>query len=182
MQSNDDVIWRGVWATFNTRAGTLLTQPSLGVFCPAAEKLVADGLKALHGTETGRSHFRKLGWPVLTRLLYSVVRNIIGEDRVPSSYRAVDLRQIDEVTALIRDDFVRAGRRFLDPIDALPKLKDQLAKDSATGARMYAISVTYLMNKHITSDEIEEVLGPQPNAISQEFAKYFRTKFARTSA
>ncbi len=181
-QSNDDVIWRGVWVTFNIKSGILVTQPNVGVFCPTAEKMVADGLKALHGTETGRSYFGKLGGPVLTRPLYSVVRNITGEDRLPPAYHVVSVEQIDEVTALIRDDFRRAGRRFLDPIDTLQKLRDQLVKDSAAGARMYAISVAYLMNKCITSDEIDEALGPQPNAMSREFAEYFRTKFAGAAA
>jgi len=181
-QSEDDVIWRGVWVTFNIKNGVLVTQPNVGVFCPVAEKSVSEGLKALHGSEAGRSYFGKLGAPVLTRPLYSLVRSI-GENRLPPAYHVANVEQIDEVTKLVRDDFLRAGRRFVDPIDSLPALRDQLMADSATGARMYAISVTYLMNnKRITSDEIDKVLGPQPNTMSREFAEYFKTKFAGASA
>ncbi len=177
-QSSDDVIWRGIWVTFNIRKGTLITQPSAGVFCPVAEKLVSDGLGKLDDSQTGRSYFGKLGGPVLTRPLYSLVRSIAGEDRMPTAYHVATVEQIDEVATLIRDDFVRAGRYFLDPVDSLPKLRDQLVADSAAGARMYAIAVTYLLKKRITSDEIDTVLGPQANAMSREFAEYFRNKFA----
>lgn len=181
-QSGDDVIWRGVWVTFNHKRRVLVTQPNVGVFCPAAEKLVSDGLKTLHGSKTGLSYFGKLRAPLLTRPLYGLVRNIIGENRLPSDYYVASAEQIDEVTKLVRDDFLRAGRRFVDPIDSLSALKDQLMVDSATGARMYAISVTYLMNKRITSNEIDAALGPQPNAMSRDFGEYFRTNFAGTSA
>jgi hypothetical protein len=177
-QSSDDVIWRGIWVTFNIRKGTLITQPSAGVFCPAAEKLVSDGLRELHGGHAGRSYFGKLGGPVLTCLLYDLVRSLTGEDRMPFSYDVANIKQIGEVAALMRDDFARAGRRFLDPVDSLPKLRDQLMADSAAGARMHAIAVTYLLKRRITSGEIDTVLGPQANAMSREFAEYFRKKFA----
>ncbi len=177
-QSDDGVIWRGIWVTFNIRMGTLIAQPNAGVFCPTAQKLVSDGLGELHDSQAGRSYFGKLGGPVLTRLLYNLVRSTTGENRMPTAYHIETVEKIGEVAALMRDDFVRAGRRFLDPIDSIKKLRDQLMIDSATGARMYAIAVTYLMNGRIASSDIDSVLGPQANAMSREFAEYFKKKFA----
>jgi hypothetical protein len=181
-QSGDEVIWRGLWVTFNVRNGILITQPSIGVFCPTAEKLVSDGLRELHGRQVGRSYFGKLGGPILTRPLESLVRSITGEDRMPPAYHAATVEQIGEVTALMRDDFTRVGRPFLDSIDSMSKLRDQLMTDGATGARMYAIAVTYLMDEHVTPAEIDKVLGPQPNAMSREFAEYFKRKLVRAPA
>jgi hypothetical protein len=148
------------------------------VFCPTAHKLVTDGLGELDDSQTGRSYFGKLGGPVLTRPLYSLVRSITGEGRTPSAYHVATVEQTDKVTSLMRDDFMRAGQRFLAPIDSMLRLRDQLMTDTTTGARMYAIAATYLMNKRITSGEIDTVLGPQANAMSREFAEYFRKKFA----
>lgn len=177
VQSDDNVIWRGIWVTFNLRKGVLVTQPNVGVFCPAAEKLVSDGLKEIHSHETGRSYFGKLGDPVLTRPLYSLVRSYTGEERMPFFYDVTSIEQIDRVVKLMRDDYCRAGHRFLEPMDALPKLRDQLVVDDAAGSRMYAISVAYLINKHISPDAIDKLLGLQPNAISREFAEHFKRKF-----
>jgi hypothetical protein len=101
---------------------------------------------------------------------------------MPFSYDVANIEQLDEVTTLMRDDFTRAGHRFLDPINSLPELREHLVADSAAGARMYAIAVTYLMNGRMTFGEVDTALGLQANAMSREFAEYFKKKFASAHA
>jgi hypothetical protein len=130
VQSDDDLIWRGLWVTFDIRQTTLVLQPNASVFCPVAEELVSKGLRELYATGPAEPHFGKLGLPVLTRPLYQLVRDIIANDRKPPDYHITSVERADEVTALVRDDFERAGRRFLNEVDGLPNLRDQLIADS----------------------------------------------------
>ena len=99
-----DGIWRGVWITFNSRKPKATVQPNLGVFCPAADGLVRNGLAAIYGPKAAWLLSRKLGGPIITHPLYDVVGKLRGEDRKPFSYDVSAESEIPvSVATMVRD-------------------------------------------------------------------------------
>jgi hypothetical protein len=173
-ETTDDVIWRGIYISSHGKWGILQSQPSLGVFCPSAERIVSDCLFHLSPNYKRTPFFGKLGLPVLSHPLYDLVFREYDKDRRPYSYDVSAPDQIEGKAKLVRDDFLQARDMLLDPGASLEQLENRLLHDWAPGARMYAIAVGYLRNPHIRVDEINRLLGSAPNAMCQEFADYFK--------
>src|SRR5689334_20705235 len=111
MQSDQGIVWRGLWVTFGRKGETLVVQPNLGVFCPAASKLARKGLNQIY-SEGPRSRPLKLGWPLVTHPLYDCVRRQYAEDRMPDSYDVESVVEIDPAVQRIHEDFLKTASKF----------------------------------------------------------------------
>lgn len=177
-RSKDQNIWQGIWIAFNGRRGRLVVQPNVGVFLPDAERLVSDGLATIYDMYRRSPYWGKIRTPILSHPLYDLVRTRTGEDRLPSHYDVFAEGEAVTKAKLIADDFRHVGQHYFAKCSSTESLRDQLTIHWAPSGRVYAIAVTYLAQGGITAREIDDLLGQEPNEMSQAFAKYFKRKFA----
>lgn len=178
VQSVDGLVWRGLSVSFYVKKKVLTVQPNVQVFCPSASKLAREGLEQIY-RDVARSRARKLGWPLVTHPLYDCVRRQYGEDRMPWSYDIESVVEIDPAVHLIYDDFLKVANKFFGYISSLQYLRDHIvAHPSGTAAGIYAMVLTYLLDKKVTDEQIDGFCRLSPNPMTKKFAEQFKAKIA----
>jgi hypothetical protein len=178
MQSDHGIVWRGLWITFGIKGGRLIVQPNLGVFCPAAWTLAHEGLSQLYA-EVGRQRRPKLGAPLVTLPLYDRVRRQCGEDRMPDSYDVESFVEIDPAVQLIYEDFLKVANKFFGHISSIENLRDHIvAHPFSTAAGIHAMTLSYLLDKKISDQQIDEFCRLSPSPMTKQFAEHFKIKVA----
>jgi hypothetical protein len=185
-QSDDQIIWRGIAVSFNSRKPRVIAQPSLQIFCPSGDKLIREGLDFVYPEYRKFAQkdgsWAKLGLPAMTHPLYDLVYRSAGKDRSPFSYDVSSPVQIESATELIRDDFVRMRESYFGEINSLTALRERLSSLLPwPTARMWAIVTDYLINGGISAAEINKIATPESNEMTLKFADYFKKRFARRS-
>lgn len=172
VQSKDNTVWRGLWVVFSPVASRLSALPNLGVFCPEVSRLVEGGLK-----QTGRDTISKLGAAIVTHPLYDCVRVLCGEDRIPFSYDVETVYQIDDAAKLIYEDFCKVADKFFGHISSTRDLRDHVVSHpSGPGAGVFAMALSYLLNKKISFDEIDSLARISPSPMTRKFSMYLKNK------
>ena len=172
VQSDYGVVWRGLWVTFYRKGARLIVQPNLGVFCPSASKLAREGLNQ-------RTRAPKLGSPLITHPLYDCVRRQYAEDRMPYSYDVESVVEIDPAAQLVSDDFLKVANKVFGHISTIENLRDHIiAHPRGTAAGIYAMVLSYLLDKKISEKQIDEFCHLSPNPMTKKFAEHFKIKVA----
>ena len=181
-QSKNRVIWHALNVSFVERKSTLYTQPSLQIFCPDAYKIVDEGLHR-ERIFADPSYVKALGYPFITRVLYERVRSVCREDRLPFQYSIEDSVEIDVTTNLICEDFRKVAHNVFGGISTMRQLRDHIVRDrtgAGTGAALYAMSLTYLLEDDVTDATIDQLATLWPCQMTDEFADFLKKKIAVT--
>lgn len=171
--ATNEGIWRGLWICLNSRRPRTIVQPNLGVFCPAAHKIVNKGLAAIYGPKAGQAVSAKLGNPIITCPLYAVVRDLRQQDRMPFSYDVTSDREIEVSVAMMASDYANVRNEFFGAISSLQMLEERLLREHMPSSAMSAMAVAHLISGKLGRHEIAARAKLSPNEMTQEFAEWF---------
>ena len=172
-----DGVWRGLVTTFHVRHPRLCVQPILAIFCPKAAKIVRRGLVEIYGP-TAQTRASRLGDLIEAQPLYDSASKIAGTDRTPYSYDVKITDEVDKSAKLAHEDYRRVERRFFGDLSSLANLRDRIVQHPAgTGAALYAIAVSYLLNPRLSAKEVDALATLVTNEMTRDFSAYFKGKF-----
>jgi hypothetical protein len=182
VQSETEVIWQGLFVSFRQRKASLSVQPSLGIYCPAAFEVVAEGL-GQNLTKVEREPTFKLGYPFIAHPLYDRVRALCREDRQPFSYDVASDDQIEDAVRQVFEDFTKVAAEFFGGISSVRELKERIiAQPAGLSAGVYAMALSYTAENDISFDRIDELAGMCPSPMTDEFAVFVKKKIERRDA
>lgn len=177
-RSENGVVWRGLSVSFQQKQPLLSAFPTLAIFCPSASKIVDEGLGQIYGNEASDAGSKKLGRPLIIHLLYDRVHILCGEDRLPSSYDIVAADQVENVAKMMCEDFSKVVKEVFD-VATMHQLRDRIVAkpvEVGTGAAMYAMALTYLIDQKVTAAEIDRLANIRPSPMTTEFANFMKKK------
>ena len=168
-------VQHGACVTFYRKGARLIVQPFLEIFCPRASKLVDEGLN-----NVSRSALvsKRLGHPFIAHPLYDLVRTVSKSDRHTFSYDVCDLSEIEDTAHLVLEDFRQVNSDFFQSTLSMRDLHDQiLARPWGTGAGMYAMALTYLIDENVTPGRFDEIaMRIAPSPMTKGFATFMKNK------
>jgi hypothetical protein len=119
----------------------------------------------------------KLGHPFVTQLLYDRIRTRTGEGRSSVSYDIIDASLTGDAAKLVGEDFTKVAGDFFDCASSVVELRDEVVTHpSGTGAAMYAMALTYLIDQEITATDIDRLANIRPSPMTTKFASFMKKK------
>ena len=184
-RSENAIVWHGLHVSFYRKGGMLNVQPTLGIFCPKASKIVKKGLDEINPEYP---HPReKLGDPFINYFLYDRARILSGADRLPYSYDVGAVDQVDGAVGMIWKDFSKVADRIFNCTSTMRELRDRIVTESplgtGTGRAMDAMALTYLIDETMAAADVDRLAKLHPCPMTTKFGDYMKKKIkvARSS-
>ena len=98
---------------------------------------------------------------------------------MPYSYDVESVVEIDPAVQLVHEDFLKVADKFFGHILSVENLRDHIvAHPTGTAAGIYAIVLSYLLDKELTDAQIDVFCRLSPNPMTKKFAEHFKIKIA----
>ena len=98
---------------------------------------------------------------------------------MPYSYDVESVVEIDPAVQLVHEDFLKVADKFFGHISSIEDLRDHIvAHPAGTAAGIYAMVLSYLLDKRISRAQIDEFCRLGSNPMTKKFAEHFKIKIA----
>jgi hypothetical protein len=120
--------------------------------------------------------YSRLGQPFVSTPLHQLIVEKCGKERSSLAYNVESEIGILNAAELIYDDFLRVECDFFEGASTIEKLRDRIISHPvSTSSGIDAMVLSYLIDPDISLDELGEYASISENAMTKEFALYFKT-------
>jgi len=174
--SIDGVIWKGLAVSFQARLGELSILPALGVYCPAAYRIIKSVFRKMgnKGFETGAMS-QRVGVPFLIKPLNYALNDLHGDQRSSVDYNINSIIEVDDSVRILIRDFLFAGMGFFSRIIDVTHLLEFVISEQShkhPSASINAMALSLKIDPNISLDRLDSLRSLYPSTLTDRFYQF----------